>query len=565
MKNNIKEINSLCLPGEFCVSIPNGADVAIGQTCYLTVSLIADPNVISNISGISIETNKNHIIEQRLHDWKLSDTKNFGSSVFLLKINDKLLPETSISYTIYAISGNSHYNKISPLKINYTTKKIKSDSLIKLNTINNNEYIEPPKENNPAGTGMSYITYYSKALDYNGKPLRNTQVIVSSELSGQIYPHGQGKELVHIGTEPSQGGISQKITTQSESNFDFFTINSDVNGDIKFRVYPIKDTSVRIDFDTQILNVTATNYAASIYIFNAERNSPFGPNAPKISGIANGKIEKLPGTKVMEVYVDSYPGWKNTDSLIFFMQGFEQYDRPIQLNPIYNLGNIENLDTTPMYFSYDQLLINKSMKIYYLIAPESQEYRYSMTRIFTYIGEGDSSNDETYDKVKVYTSYATIPINVYNNENETFEWHGIILSMINQKTKSGKDAEGLYVVIMGTNDTNNKDLPPLGSSGHINVYVKTPTSRNTHVSYPFQLPSVTDSGKQTGHVLITIPYCDINRAGPSFSGELGSLTFDYYTENSDGSKTYGKKWSTKINTVLPNQDDNDGCDPLPNH
>ncbi|MBE8595835.1 hypothetical protein [Xenorhabdus sp. BG5] len=563
--NNTEVIDNSCTSGELCVSIPNGADVIIGQTCYLTVSLTADSNLISSIDSISIEADKNYLTVENKNNWTVSENKNSGSAVVLLHINSNLPSDMSIKYTVHAMSSTGYINEIKSLEIEYTTKKVDPTSLIALTA--NNEYIEPPTEDNPVGTGNSYVTYTGKLLDHNNNPLRNTQILVSSEQPGKIFSHDQNKTLVNIGTEPKDGELSQKIITHSQSSLDFFAINSDIHGNIKFRVYPVRDTSVRIDFDTQILNLTPVNYAASIYVFNAIRSSLFGPNAPRISGIKNGKIEKISDAKGIEVHVASYPGGKDTDSLIFFMQGFNQNDKPIQLKPIYRIDNIASLDTIPFYFTYDQLPLNKPMKLYYLIAPENQEYSYSMTEMFTYIGEQkDSSNNEVYDKVKVYTSHATLPIDVYSEVNETVEWHGIILSMINRNKKPGQSAKGvtgLYVVIMGTNDQNNKNLPQLGSTGYLNVYIKTPTSRNTHKSYQFSL-STADSGKQTGHVVVNIPYCDINRAGPSFSKGLGTLSFDYYIENSDGSKTYSKKWTTQINTVLPNQahDDNDGCDPL---
>ncbi|WFQ80368.1 hypothetical protein PXH59_04210 [Xenorhabdus sp. SF857] len=564
--NNIELIDNSCAFGELCASIPNGADVIIGQTCYLTVSLTADSNLISSIDSISIEADKSYLTVENKNNWMVSENKNFGSAVILLNINNNLSSDTLIKYTVHAMSSTGYINGIKPLEIEYTTKRVDPTSLIALTT--NNEYIEPPTEDNPVGTGSSYVTYSGKLLDCNNNPLRNTQVLVSSEHPDKIFSHDKSKTPVHIGTEPKNGELSQKIMTHSQSSFDFFAVNSDIHGNIKFRVYPVRDTSVRIDFDTQILNVTPVNYAASIYVFNAIRSSSFGPNAPRISGIQNGKVEKIPGAKGIEVHVASYPDGKDTDSLIFFMQGFNQNDKPIQLNPIYRIDNITSLDTIPFYFTYDQLPLNKPMKLYYLVAPENQEYSYSMTEMFTYIGEQNApSNEEVYDKVKVYTSHATPPIDVYSEENETFEWHGIILSMINRNKKSGQSAKGvtgLYVVIMGTNDQNNKNLPQLGSKGYLNVYIKTPTSRNTHKSYQFSLLPTVDSGKQTDHAVVNIPYCDINRAGPSFSKGLGTLSFDYYIENSDGSKTYSKKWTTKINTVLPNQanDNNDGCDPL---
>ncbi|MBD2816001.1 hypothetical protein ID850_14805 [Xenorhabdus sp. Flor] len=577
--NNTGVINSSCAFGELCVSIPDGADVVIGQICYLTVSLTADSNLISSIDSISIETDTKYMTVENIPYWKISEDKNYGSAIALLHINNNLSSEISIKYTIHAMSSSGYISEIKPLEINYTTKKVEPTSFVSLTT--KNEYIEPPTEDNSVGTGSSYIKYYGKLLDNNQKPLRNTQIIVSSEQPNKIFSHDNEKALVNIGTEPENGKMSQKIITQSQSNFDFFAINSDINGNIKFRVYPIRDTSVRIDFNTQILNVTSVSYAASIYIFNAISNSPFGSSPPIILGMEDGKIKKIPEAKGIEVHVSPYPRYLDTDSLIFFIQGFDPDDNPIQLKPIYNLDGISNLEENPFYFTYDQIPLNKPMKIYYLVAPENQEYSYSMAEMFTYIGEqGDHpirDKDRIYDKVKVYSSFVTLPIKVYSEEGdiynimyEIYESDGVNLDTISHKRKYGQSAKGvvgLYVVIMGTNEKDNKKLPPLGSQGKLTVRVETETSRNTHNSYSFQLPSTPDPGRSTGYCVVNIPYCDVNRAGPSFTQGAGVVVFEYYIEENDGSRKYSKKWRTKIDTVLPNQsdDDPDGCDPLPDN
>ncbi|WP_340620273.1 hypothetical protein [Xenorhabdus siamensis] len=573
--NNIRITDSPCKFGELCVSIPDGADVVIGQICYLTVSLTADPNLISHIDNISIEADKRYVTVENKPFWKISEDKSSGSTIILLHINNNLPEGSSIRYIINATSSNSYINEIKPLEIKYTAKKVQPTSFISLST--QNEYIEPPTEDNPVGIGNSYIKYSGKLLDHNNNPLRNTQIIISSEQPGKIFSHDEDKALVNIGTEPEDGQLSQKIITHRQNDFDFFTINSDINGDIKFRIYPIRDTSVRIDFDTQILNVTSVNYAASIYIFNAINNSIFGPNAPTILGIKDGKIEKIPETEGVKVYVTPYPGYQDTDSLIFFIQGFNPNDNPIQLKPIYNLNGIFNLEENPFSFTYDQIPLNKPMKLYYLIAPKNKEYSYSMTEMFTYIGEqNDSPKVRIYDKVKVYSSRATPPIDVYSETDiysdpyEILEFDGVNLDTISHKRKHGQSAKGvvgLYVVIMGTSEKDNKTLPQLGSKGSLTVRVETQTSRNTHNSYPIQLPLIPDPGKSTGHCTIGILYCDVNRAGPSFTQGAGTLVFEYYIEENDGSRKYSKKWRTKIDTVLPNQsnDDPDGCDPLPDN
>ncbi|MEQ1977258.1 hypothetical protein [Xenorhabdus sp. SGI240] len=555
--NNIK-LAEPCLPGKLCVSIPDGSDIIIGQSVYLTVTLIADPKVIEDIQDISIK-NDPAVVEVIRHvNWAATKDKNGGSAIFLLNFKSDVLPDNLISYSVYVVSNSgSDVPGMISSNVTYTAKKFSPYKTISLEH-SENYLVTPTVDNNIANPNSEYILISSTITGDDGNPLKNVAVAISSSQSKKL-------NLVVFATDDKS---PQPIEVKSYNNIDFITVYSDSDGKIRFRIYPIKYTQVRLDLTTAILNLTGFTQAYTLYVINSPHNNPFELGSPTIQEMGDGNIIKQDSSsssKYFHAQIPSYQPAYATDGILFFISS-RLHDKPKLLEPIYKVNNVNELSNEVFNLSYSELPINERVEFYYLISSVEGEVRKSYPITLEYVGN-DSSNEEVYDKVKVYTSHATPPIDVYSEENETFEWHGIILSMINRNKKSGQSAKGvtgLYVAIMGTNDQNNKNLPQLGSKGYLNVYIKTPTSRNTHKSYQFSLLPTVDSGKQTDHAVVNIPYCDINRAGPSFSKGLGTLSFDYYIENSDGSKTYSKKWTTKINTVLPNQanDNNDGCDPL---
>lgn len=557
IKDDKIELLTPCIPEKFCVSIPDGSDIIIGQYVYITVTLTADPKIIGNIQSISIESDPTIVEVEKHIAWTPTQDKTKGRAIFLLKINKGISPEKPVNYIVHAHSSSgSAIQEVSPLNITYTAKQFSFDSTILLD-YDKNYLVTPTTDNNIDNPNSEYALVSATITGTDGNPLKNVAVTISTSQSSKL-------DLVIFSTDNK---VPQVITPQTYNELNFITVYSDSEGEIKFRIYPIQYTQTRLDLKTAIFNVTGFTKAYTLYIINSPHNVPSVLDAPMIKEMGEGNIIKRDSASSSEyfhVQIPPYNGTYFTDGILFFIKtGLN--NKPKLLEPISLVNNPNQI----FKLLYSDLPINKRVDFYYLIAPIEGNIKKSYPITVKYISN-DSSNDKIYDKVKVYTSYATPPINVYSDENETYEWHGIILSMINQKrkpTQSAKDVAGLYVVIMGTSEKNNKNLPLLGSTGYLNVYIKTPTSRNTHNSYKFLLPPADDSGRKTDHFTVTIPYCDINRAGPSFSKGLGSISFDYYIENSDGSKTYSKTWSTPINTVLPNQtdDDNDGCDPLPSH
>ncbi|REF28485.1 hypothetical protein BDD26_3400 [Xenorhabdus cabanillasii] len=573
-------IDSKCNFGELCVSVPNGADVIIGQSIYLTVSLQAEEEIINSIGDIEIIPSIDFFTVKKIKNWAIDEGNVSGSKIFILTINKDLKAETLVTYNVHARSISNPEQDVPgilPLIVNYTTKQFNINPII-LNS-SPNEYIQPPQDDNPVGTGKIYVTYHGKITDFYNRPLKNTQVIVLSTTSGKLYPYD--KALVRIGTEPVNGSESQIIPVNNQNDREFFTVNSDNNGNIKFRIYPKANANGRVDFNTRILSIGGENYSASIYIFNAENDALFGLPVPEILGLQDGdKLEKIPGENEFYVKINPYDNYIVTDSLIFFIQN-EITNEIKQLEPISRLDNISSLDAYRFHFKYNVLPLKQPVNIYYIVAPKNGNARYSDKSTVVYIGEqGDHpirDQDRIYDKVKVYSSAVELPIKVYGESYDIYniiynipEGRSINLDTISHKRKYGQSAKGvvgLYVVIIGTNEKDSKKLPPLGSQGKLTVRVETETSRNTHNSYSFQLPSTPDPGRSTGYCVVNIPYCDVNRAGPSFTQGAGVVVFEYYIEENDGSRKYSKKWRTKIDTVLPNQsdDDPDGCDPLPDN
>ncbi|PHM64548.1 hypothetical protein Xsto_02822 [Xenorhabdus stockiae] len=104
------------------VSIPDGADVIVGQHIYLVVT-VKSPQVKS-IKSITIDVPNNNIVVKKKEDWKLIDDTS-GKAIFTLEVDDKLSSNTSISYTVHAYTDkNVDVEGIAPLIVNYTTKKV---------------------------------------------------------------------------------------------------------------------------------------------------------------------------------------------------------------------------------------------------------------------------------------------------------------------------------------------------------------------------------------------------------------------------------------------------------
>ncbi|MBD2816000.1 hypothetical protein ID850_14800 [Xenorhabdus sp. Flor] len=553
-------------------TIPDQSDIVIGQYSYITIIISGQEQKLRNIKDITIEFTPDiaNLVTWKVEEqWEYAGTK--GDIGIRLAI-DKTLDEQQhkeISYTVNLWldkAGTKPVANYTPKKFTYKVKRINSDTAIVLLT--DNEYIQPPATDNPVGTGKIFITYSGQLIDNQKKPLINTQVVVASSLSNQIYSDNPDKILVNIGTAPDSGN-SVQILTHRDRGIDYFTVNSDKNGYIKFRVYPKKNISARIDFMTGILNVTSISYAASAYIFyNTNPNfPPLGPQSPNIFNVTQtGALYKMPGSKGMSVGIEPYGGYQKTDSLIFFIQGFEENDKPIQLKPVYEFNTISTLDGYPFIFTYDQLPLDRMMKLYYLVAPISKDALYSLSSEFMYLGEksdDDDGDNGVYKKVEVYSSYSPYPFSIKNahDNDRMYDNRLVTLDTINQYIKrnttiTNKTPTGLYVAIKIAKNEKEEaaGYPTLGSTCILMIDINSATRMETKSYPPIQLTNNTDY-----YQIIPIPYCDLTRAQGWKDGVLAKLSF-YYSIEDEGATRQSKTWKATIGTANTASDiDDDGC------
>ncbi|MBD2795071.1 hypothetical protein ID856_00765 [Xenorhabdus sp. 18] len=554
-------------------SIPDQSDIIIGQTSYITITVLGQPNTLIDIKQLTVKLDQNiaHLVIWKTEKQWVS-VGNQGAMTIRLSV-DHNLDEQQHKEISYSINLWADEDCTKPIPnyiaktITYNVKKVDPDVIIPLNV--NNEYIQPPIKDNPVGKGKKSIIYYGSIVDSKGQALKNTQVIVSSALSDQIYSNNSDKVLVNIGNVPDTGNPTS-ITTTRDHGVDYFVINSDDNGNIKFSVYPKRNISARIDFKTGILGVTTLSYAASAYIFSDTNLSddPLGPSSPNIyNAEQTGAVPKIPGSKGMKVGIERYAGYQSSDTLIFFMQGYEENDKPIQLKPIYRLDNIESLDANPFYFTYDQLLVNKPMRLYYLIAPASQDSLYSMASNFMYVGEpsddGDNNDDGFYTPAEVYSSYSPSPFDLKNTQDNDrmYDNRLVTLDTINQYIKGGAtitntDPVGLYVVIkIAKNLTEEmKGLSPINSICTVTVNIDSATRQENKSYSPIQLTDNTNY-----YQVVKIPYCDLTRAQGWEDGIPAKLSF-VYSITHEGATKNSKEWKATIGTANTGFDiGDDGC------
>ncbi|MBC8953526.1 hypothetical protein [Xenorhabdus sp. PB62.4] len=554
------------------LSIPDRSDIISGQVSYIDI-IVKKTSATGNLDNIKKVTIAFSSNVAQYFTWKTDSEYFVGLDYAITKIHlivsDNIaIKNQDVTFSIHLWSDKSGTVPVAdytPESITYSVKEISQHTQFVLHT--DNEYIQPPTTENQVGKGSVFIPYSSLITDNKGKILKNVQILVSSSLPDQIYSDNPDNTLVNIGTEDTS---SSPIKTARRDGLDYFIISSNPYGYIKFRVYPKKDISARIDFKTGILGVTSFNYAGSAYIFSDDNNSddPFGPSSPNIYNIEqSGKLQKMPGSKGMKVGISPYDGFKNTDAFIFFMKGYENNDKPIQLTPIYNIDSIDNLNGYPFDFSYDQLPLNKIMALYYLIAPVNQDSLYSMKSDFTYVGDlsdGSNKNDNgLYTRVEVYSSYSPNHPNFdpnNSNNDRMYDNRLVTLDTINQYTKNititQQAPTGLYVVIRIAKNSQDEvnGLPPLNSTCILTINIDSAT-RQENKSYP----SVVLSDKQKYYHVAQIPYCDLTRADSWDDGIQAKLSFTYSITYAGVTKN-SKEWKATIGTANTAFNiDEDGC------
>ncbi|MBC8953252.1 hypothetical protein [Xenorhabdus sp. PB62.4] len=560
--------------------IPDGADVIIGQECYLRINIEGNKQDILSIESVDIlnDPNNNFTISQQ-SGWVVNPNGGAnnvysGKAVFVLQVSDQITDGKSINYTVYVKDKTSLHNTIAHKEFTYKVNDLEQNKIIPLKA--QPEFLDLLTTDNVIGKTNKYFTVSGVITkNDNTTPLKHTQIVISTVTAGQL---NSTPSFVNIRTDEKTPQVIEVISQDQQDSF--FVIKSDEDGKISFRVYPIKDISVRIDFTTQILNSTEEQFATSIYVFKSEKNPFFGLWHPIILGLeVGGILKQILGTREFQVKVTQYTGYQDTDDIVFYLISGPRSNQTIErLEPVFKLRDIESLSAYRFSFPYDKLKLNKPMALYYMVIPQDGKPRYSTAMGVTYVGGEDVSptddTDRIYDKPKIYSSYTTQnAIDPTSYDDEVSEYGAVTLDTIEQqKLKNAtlpnpqpiKDIPGLYVVVQGTkkpNDPNSNSIRPLLGSkpltGQVGVYLTSRTRKN-HNHYTFQLPDLTASKDFT---VVPIPFCALNRAAGYHSGAEGTLYIEYSIDDGNGTLTYSKVWQVDLDTIELGQDldDRNGC------
>ncbi|PHM63838.1 hypothetical protein [Xenorhabdus ishibashii] len=550
------------------VSLGDGSTVFNGQSIYLEVTIKADPSTLREISTIKIEDASNSIHQIIYKPFYIVSVgqENYGSSILLLTVDrNNSITDIPFKVVAYKIDGKSTVNNVDPLPVSYKVSKNLPQEIITLKT--DNEFIRLPKTDNPI-TGKYYNIYEGIVNDINNNPIKNTQVIISTRRD-QLSP---GSEIINITHEPKVGDVNPitPITPIGKGDHRYFiTLNSDENGKIKFRAYPQKGKPARIDFLASIQNLTRDTYTASMCIFpdnsqNRQLDSPF------INEIEEGGIlKKLLGRTHFNVEINPYDGAYGTDVLAFFTE-YDGTDRKTLLSPTYRTGDIDKLEDTPFPFTYDQLEPNKLGGLYYMVISQEGEARYSQSFNVKYVQDEDSpsgNKNAVYDKVTVYSTYADFPIKPSNRSGTVSESSAVIFDLISQglvfgEGKDNSNSAGLYVLIEAAGTSTIKNLPQPNQNGKVKVSIKS-SKGLVSKEYNFDLNNLKQDGT-IKYKIVTIPFCFLKGILPIDGYNPSRLYIDYYiiTDPVTGEKTHSKTWKVDINTMDPNEYDDDdyyGC------
>ncbi|MEQ2027237.1 hypothetical protein ABLB84_16100 [Xenorhabdus szentirmaii] len=282
------------------LSVKNGADVSIGHQFYLDITLtpqIALPESFNVKIKDSIGFEHIEIIK---HINTQVDNKSYNMRLLCI-VNgaDSLNSGDKISFTLTGIEK----------EISYYAKNLVKNSI----QFNKNKSIcVTPNHNNIDNKNDHYIQYVTTLFDTNDQLLKHTPVKISSKNKEDI------EKNIIITTDPDNATQQPQILTPiTNGNNIELTINSDKNGNIKFRVYPIMDTPAVVDIISKVDGV-AEYHSGSIYmlaVLPPDRKNLLDP--PNISELYGDSLEG-DGRKSFDAQINSYNYASKTDHVLFF-------------------------------------------------------------------------------------------------------------------------------------------------------------------------------------------------------------------------------------------------------
>ncbi|MCC8380680.1 hypothetical protein [Xenorhabdus sp. PB30.3] len=350
------------------LSVPNGADVVVGQGIILDVKISSKTKLPSNFS-IKLESLNGLMVDP---DYPGSPTLNsngdFFTQSFFLRVSNSISSVGSVSYVLSPSVGI-------PVKITYYANEfdINSGGFLTLDK----KIIETPIENNnPTDNGNTYLTYFVNLKNKTGEPLKRTPAMF------YIFYKNKMEDFVYT-NDPDHDGLPLKIIDiRPHGDHSVIIINSDDLGYISFRAYPKKD-KVLSAACFLLLDMAYMGDRAYIILPYSKGFGDFLPK-PIIPELINGKLYKGAGEQ-FEVDVPSYTGVQLIDRIVFFSE--LQDDMPVSDSILYEYVMESSQGHNFRFFiPYDKLPAGKEITLYYfIVTSDGNRVMYSNFLNFEYI------------------------------------------------------------------------------------------------------------------------------------------------------------------------------------
>ncbi|MEQ1975964.1 hypothetical protein [Xenorhabdus sp. SGI240] len=499
------------MAGTIEFSLPNNADLIIGQKFLFTVTLSSDEN-IDDPSTISFYNNKNITVPLDPISLTLDHSKKKAAATVTLTVSNSIAENEKISFSVKTSSTDF------PTKTLQSTARIIDSDSVRLHI--DNPCIVIPISFTDAKIGSLSTKIHTILRDKNGKTLSGVPVFIKANVINEL------KEINIYHNDKTT-----KIDVHEFGNDQGIFVNSDEEGKLEFYISPKKAVLPIIQLSSTILNSTDFKFANDpIFIFVDNVKDYRQP-----LNIVTAINDNLKSEGESKFWVDISPcnDYKLGDFLLFFVN--DEYKYYIRI--------LNNKEREPCLKSLPYFIFKKdapSKLYYFLIKPSDNIIAKSSPTDVIYRGKPNqpwSDIDRTYEPCQVYSSFDEL-IN---------QGSSIIDKTISNHANNPDDA-GLFVRITGTNDFSDGTKIKLGSKVILNLYINASNNTTKQVfngDMPYQPDEI---GGKTATLKFNIPYNLLNN-NLAFPYHDGEIFFDYQIGNdNDRDVTYGGIWSGHIVT-----------------
>ncbi|AOM41934.1 hypothetical protein [Xenorhabdus hominickii] len=527
------------------LSVPKNADVAIGQGFYLNITITSNEAIptdfkftLDNYIGLNVES-----INPSL---SAPSTPNSIDFLAYLVIDDSgSMAEgesTTVSYGVN-ISG------VEPKKISYTARKINQDE-IKLK-VDKLICHTPEKDEMPKSMGDDFILYSMILTDGSGHLMKNTPMQIYSDNLANL------NERIVITTDPSKGTPFRIIKPILSDKYNFIPISSNDEGNVSFRVYPVKNKPAVIQLGIQLAGANSNYVVPITYSLSPKPKDPRELlSKPLIQDLYNGKLSGYGANQKFSINIPYYDDATDSDHILFYTKnGLNLPVRKIQ-------------DATEPDYSfelyYNDFSLNELSELSYVVARNIDNTLYSNIEYFTYIGGGDNKPadgiDRIFDMPIIYASEADPKSHPPFKHDEQLKLeYGSTIGPSSIEGYRENGGYGLFVQIIGTNDPTDKQKPKFGDKIHFTMYLNGDHSDDYTVNkgykkinkqYSCTIKDVSDNaGGKTSTTVVSIPHDLIVNFASSPEYGTPNIYFEYYIMDDEGIRTYCNYYYSGIETV----------------